>query len=210
MRSALKIFAVLAFGIAIGAVVTAILVRPAIPNRWFVLEKKSSELSAPSGSSVLSDSAAPISLGNEMFTGSDILPLSVKSISGRAKFLEHTAASDSRCALGYVVEIWADPLDLSKVPEKYKKEKVIPSKSGPITVLPIEQATYEVIFYFCLRDRDGFELVTIASPVHNVESGRKTEIQAQTEHAIPYHIASKVASVGILMHIKKCVTANDE
>jgi hypothetical protein len=43
-------------------------------------------------------------------------------------------------------------------------------------VLPLEQATYEINFVSHLPDRDSFELLSVASPKHNIESGKTGQI----------------------------------
>ncbi len=210
MRSSIKALVLIATGVAVGAVGTALFLRPSIPDRWFTLVQKAPELGAPAGSSVLVDDPVPVSCSDAVIVGSDIVPLSVKSVAGTAKFLSPVSAPIGRCALGYIVKIVTAPLDLSEVPEKYKKERTISVKGGPITVLPIEQATYDVEFIFRFLDRDGFELLSITSREHSVQSGRTSEIQAQTEPTIDGRVASSVTSIAVHVYVKKCVTATDE
>ena len=210
MNSSIKALVLIATGVAFGAVGTAFLLRHSVPDHWFTLVQKAPERDAPAGSSVLVDDPAPVSFSSAVFVGSDIAPLSVKSVAGKAKFLSPASAPSGRCALGYTVQMVTAPLDLSKVPEKYKKERTISAKSGPITVLPIEQATYDVEFIFRFIDRDGFELLTVTSREHSVQSGKTSEIQAQTEPSIDSRVTSSVTSIAVHVHIKKCVTATDE
>jgi hypothetical protein len=105
---------------------------------------------------------------------------------------------------------WVIPLDKSKLPEKYKKEKVIPTQAGPVTALPLQEATYEVYFVFRLLDRDGFELLTINSSKHNIRSGETTLIQAQTEPMVTSKIASLTDKITLHMVVQKCLSATPE
>lgn len=210
MRSSIKSIVLIAIGFIVGATGTALFLRPSIPSSWFTLVQRASLRDSPTGSSILVEDPAPVSFSSAVIVASDIAPLKVKSVTGKAKFLSAASAPSDRWALGYIVKIVTAPLDLSKVPEKYKKERIISAKNGPITVLPIDQATYEVELIFRFLDRDGFELLTITSREHNVKSGRTSEIQAQTEPSFDSRVASSVTSIAIHVHVKKCLTATDE
>jgi hypothetical protein len=205
-----RLLATLAIGFSLGLISAFFALKPAVPEKWFILTPETPDIGAPKGSAVDVSGKVPVSYTNAVFIDSDIPAIGVKSISGKAKFISHALTVDGRCPIGYIIEVVAQPIDKAKLPEKYRKEKVIQTKGGPLTELPIEQATYEVDFTFHLLDRDGFELTAVQSKEHDIESGTTTEIQSQTEPMVSLKMASLTNSVAVDMLVKKCLTATQD
>jgi hypothetical protein len=197
-------------GIAIGIVVAVVFLAPAFPAQWLTLATAVGDSSVPSGNSVDVGGRVPVSYSSATIAESDIPAPHITALSGKAKFLSESSPSGAVAPLGYIVSVSADALDTSKLPEKYRKEKIIPTKGGPLTTLPLEQATYEVYFVFRLLDRDGFQLLTINSPRHNIESGKTTHLQAQTEPTVTARTASHTNKIAVQMVVDKCLSATSE
>ncbi len=141
---------------------------------------------------------------------SDIRLPDVK-ISGAAKFVDDGAVRPSSIRFGYKIAVDVAPLDLSKVPETYRKEKPIDIGGGKkITELPIEQVTYEVRFDFTLKDKDGFTLAEPKSEPHDIESGKMNYFQGFSTEAVPIGIASKTVIMLFEMNVVKCLTCDKQ
>jgi hypothetical protein len=197
-------------GTVIGALATAKLLTPTFRSHWFTLVPPPSESSVPSGNSIDVVSRISISYSNAVIAESDIAAPHVTALSGRAKFLSDVSSGDDRSAIGYVISVSADPLDRSQLPEKYKKERIIHAKAGPLTVLPLEEATYEVYFRLGLLDRDGFELLTADSPKHDIQSGKTSQIQAHTDPLVTSRLAAQTDKITLHMVVQKCLSATAE
>ncbi|MFL6519510.1 MAG: hypothetical protein ACJ8NS_04760 [Chthoniobacterales bacterium] len=197
-------------GIVIGIAGALVALRSSFPSQWFALVATESDAAVPHGNSV--DVGAPLSVsyGEAAIVESDIATPSITSLSGKAKFLSATSTSGTSAPLGYVVDIGADGLDITKLPEKYRKEKVIQTKGGPLTAMPLEQATYEVHFVFRLLDRDGFQLLSLDSPKHTLESGKITHIQSQTQIVVPSRVAAHTRTIVLHLVIDKCLSATPD
>jgi hypothetical protein len=211
-RSKQLIFALaaLALGALLGVGGTVLFLGPRFPSQWFALITTASDSGVPSGNSVNVGARLSISYSDATITRSDIPALDVTALSGKAKFLADSSPSGATAPLGYIVTVSGKPVDKSKIPDKYKKEKVIPTKAGPLTALPLDEATFETHFVFRLLDRDGFELLTVESPKHDIQSGRTSDIQAQTNSAIPAHTAAHTAKIALHMVVDKCLSATSE
>jgi len=198
-------------GVIIGIAVAARFLAPSFPSQWFTLiAPPPPNAGVPSGNSVTVGEHVSISYSDATILESDIPAPHVVALSGKAKFVPCSPLSGERSPLGYIVTVAADPLDKSKLPEKYKKDKGIPTKGGPLVELPLEEATYEVYFVFRLLDRDGFELLTINSSKHDIESGKTTLIQAQTERMVMRETASLTDRITLHMVVQKCLSTRPE
>lgn len=200
----------LILGLLVGVAGAVLFFAPRFPSQWFSLVTTATDHGVPSGNSLNVGARLSVSYSDATITESDIPALDVTALSGKAKFLSDLSASSASAPLGYVVTISTKPLDTSKLPDKYKKRKIIPTKAGPLTALPLEQATYEIHFVFRLLDRDGFQLLSVDSPKHNVESGKTNQIQAQTGSAIPTYTAAHTAKIALHMAVDKCLSATSE
>jgi hypothetical protein len=185
----------------------SLLQSPTIPTHWYTLEVGTSNAGLPEGTSSWDDSKLPVSSLMTMIFNSDIGTPMVKALSGKAKFLPPVSATDHRVAIGYTCSVSLDPLDRSKLREKYKKERIVQSEKGPITVLPLDEATYEVYFILRFLDRDGFELLITDSPKHHIQSGKINHIQAKTEPLITQQAAAITDKITIHMIFTKCLSA---
>lgn len=209
-KQILSVALALMAGVVIGAFVVAKLLTPKPPSGWFTFVPATSDTGVPSGNSIDVGSRIPISYSSAVIAASDIAPPHVTALSGKAKFLPDVSSGDGRSAIGYVISVSADPLDRSKLPEKYKKERIIHVKAGPLTVLPLEEATYEVYFRLSLLDKDGFELLTVDSPKHNIQSGKISQIQAQTDPLVTSRVAVHTDKITVHMVVEKCLSATEE
>lgn len=197
-------------GIVIGVAGAVRFLTPRFPSQWLTLATAPADSGVPSGNSVNVGGRVSVSFSSAIITESDIPSPNITALSGRAKFLSQSSPSGSGAPLGYVISVSTDALDTSKLPEKYKKEKIIPVKGGALTTLPLKQATYEVYFVFRLLDRDGFQLLTINSPRHNIKSGKTTHLQAQTETIVTPGTASHTDEIALHMVVEKCLSATPE
>ena len=197
-------------GAAIGALTTVKLFNPALPSHWFTLVYPTSNMTVPSGNIIDAEGRIPVSYTSALFDESDIDPPKVTALSGKAKFLPGVSSGDGRAAIGYVISVSTSPLDQSRLPEKYKKERILQLKAGPVTVLPLKEATYEVYFRLTLLDRDGFELVTVDSPKQSIQSGKNDQIQAQTIPLITSGVAVRTDKIAVHMVVEKCMSTREE
>lgn len=145
-------------------------------------------------------------LTSEALFNSDIPLPEIKKISGKSKFVKVTSSSNNDLNLGYIISVDIDKLDLKKIPAKYKIEKKEKYKAGDFTVLPIEEAVYEISFEFALKDKDGFEIMKLKSPPHSLYSGKVNSFQDTVKQSISSSIADRVTNVVMNMTIEKCET----
>jgi len=143
---------------------------------------------------------------SEALFNSDIPLPEIKKLSGKSKFIKAPNATSDELNLGYVISVDIDKLDLQKIPEKYKVERKEQHKAGEFTVLPIEDAVYEISFDFALKDKDGFEILELKSPSHNLYTGKMNSFQDSVKQTISSAIADRVANIGLHMTIEKCET----
>jgi hypothetical protein len=177
------------------------------PAEWFDFVRANSDEIVPSGNSVDVSKESWISYADSVITKADIPPPVVTAVSGRAKFLFHD--SDDPTGLGYVVTVSVDPLDVARIPKKYKTERIIQTPQGPLTILPLEQASYEVHFLLRLIDRDGFELLSVESSKHNIRSGTNHQIQGQIDRTTSRRLAAQTQTIALHMVIDRCLSCGD-
>jgi hypothetical protein len=139
--------------------------------------------------------------------GTDIPLPDIKEIVGKTKFIEDSN-NNSTVKLGYLVAVTVDNLDKSKVPQKYLSEKSTVIEGHKVTQLPIEEVAYEVLFGFVLKDRDGFELLEVASKPETIYSGKKNELQGIVQHQIPVGTVNRVSHIQLKTHVAKCLTCD--
>ncbi|MCI0560510.1 MAG: hypothetical protein MN733_18645 [Nitrososphaera sp.] len=132
----------------------------------------------------------------------DIKLPDIKTLTGKAKFIDEPG----RIRLGYLITVVVEKLDLTKLPEKYRKERKVKTKAGEFTVVPSEQVFYAVRFEFTFRDKDNFALFTIKSPIHDLSSGKENQFQSIVEEPIPYNVAVRTSEIMFSMSIDKCLT----
>lgn len=181
----------------------------AYPTDWFSLEMPMSIDSIPKGYSVaVEKGAASVSYSDEALF-SEIPTLEVETIAGRVKFLPHTFTNNRGCSIGYVIDVAAKPLLKDKLPDKYKKPAVVSTGIGPLTILALDEATFEVHFIFRLLDADGFELLKVVSSKHEVCSGETSCIQSQTEPSVRPELAALTETVMLHMAVDKCLSVRD-
>ena len=143
---------------------------------------------------------------SEALFNSDISLPEIKSLSGKTKFIKSQNATSDEFNLGYVVSVDIDKINFEKIPQKYKVEKKEQYKAGEVTVLPIEEAVFEISFAFVLKDKDGFEIVKLKSPPHSLYTGKVNDFQDIVEQSISSAIADRTVSIVLNMTIEKCET----
>jgi hypothetical protein len=134
---------------------------------------------------------------------SDLPVPRIKSLAGKAKFIE----GDGRTAeLGFIINVDMAPLDMAKVPQRYKVETKQVIEGYDTTSPPIEQAYYEIEFEFELKDEDGFTLAKLdAKGLPSLQSGTNNVFQAKVE-GVPYDTANKVREIWLHPTLTKCYT----
>jgi hypothetical protein len=127
----------------------------------------------------------------------------VTSLTGKAKFV-HNASKNAEIKLGYVVDAAIAPLDTGALPKKYlpPAEQNAGVNHVPTTV------TYDVVFYFILKDKDGFPLLKATSNREPVSSGTTNHFQLFANTYIPPAIAAGTQAIDIRMEAVKCLTCN--
>ena len=134
---------------------------------------------------------------------SDLPMPEVKSVSGKAKFLESVGPGQST-ELGYIINVDMAPLDLARTPQRYKEQKKEMINGIETTTVPITQAYYAIEFHFDLKDSDGFVLQTLhAKDLPSVRSGTESTFQAKIEQPISYSTAIKVHDILVQPSIVK-------
>ncbi len=137
---------------------------------------------------------------------SDIPLPEIKKLSGKSKFIKATDASANELTFGYIISVDIDKLNLQKLPEKYKVEQKEQYKAGEFTIPPIKEAVFEIYFEFIFKDKDGFEILKLNSPHHNLFTGKINSFQDTAKQTISSTIADRVAEIAMNMTIEKCVT----
>ena len=121
---------------------------------------------------------------------------------GKAKFLERSAPGKEDIELGYIINVSVNNLDVSKIPEKYRKPR---QGEGDWVIEPIEQVVYVAHFDFSLKDADGFVLMSASSEPVYLYSGKHV-FQGTTRQAIPVAVAKRTKSILTNMTVEKCET----
>lgn len=128
----------------------------------------------------------------------------LKSISSKAKFFD-SRSGKKNAELGYIVSIDVEKLDISKLPEKYLKDRPVPNSTTWV-IPPLEQVIYEIHMEFILFDKDGFQLAHLSGPKHSIESGKINTFQDVVLKPISYEIAKRTTSIQPKVSIEKCLS----
>jgi hypothetical protein len=94
-----------------------------------------------------------------------------------------------------VVTIDIASLDLKKVPDKYKSEKPIVSQTGKWILEPLKEVVYELHVSFALQDEDGFQLVEVTGPKHDVSSGQQNTLQEAIGQSVSLDVAKRTKRI---------------
>jgi hypothetical protein len=140
----------------------------------------------------------------EALFGSDIALPEITSVSGQAKFIPQSGTDTF--ALGYVVKVSVGPLDMSKVPEKYKVERTVTVEGQTVTSPPIEGVVYTISPQFSLMDTDGFEFAKLEGEKHFLYSGMENRFQSIIKDHVSAEIARKISSISMQLVVQKCET----
>jgi hypothetical protein len=198
MRKSLTIggyFVVFAAGIGVATLLPR-LVGPSFDTQWRQLVRPTE--------------GQGIYYSDEVFLKSDLPSPVISKLVGEAKFIDGNSAQAVGTELGYKVIVDVGPVDLSKIPKKYLKEKPVNVGGTTITQLPIEQVFHDVRFEFTLKDKDGFKLLEAQSEPHTLESGKTNTLQGIAMKPVPIPIAARTAQVLFHMRVEKCITCDGE
>lgn len=129
----------------------------------------------------------------------------IKSVSGKAKFIEGESANDNE--LGYIISVDMADLDFSKVPQKYKEshDKTALANGFTMETPPLTNANYKIEWEFILKDNDGFTLQKLRTgePTYLV-SGKTTVFQGKVAEKILRNVALKVRQIDLHPEIMSC------
>lgn len=146
-----------------------------------------------------------VSYSTEALFGADIPIPNINEIVGKTKFIKRSN-DKSVLNLGYRVSVSQEKLDKAKIPTKYLRQKSVVIEGHSVTQEPIEEVTYEIIFSFTLKDKDGFKLLVVSSDPETITSGKKNEFQGITQQSIPIDLASRVARIELSTQLTKCIS----
>lgn len=124
---------------------------------------------------------------------------------GRVKFVP-VSEHGNTYQLGYQIQIDMKPLDMSKVPTKYKQERKAVENGFAYTIDPIESATYQAQFEFTLADRDGFTIATIFGNKDYVRSGQKEMHQNLVTESVSPEMLRRTKKISGHVTILTCET----
>ncbi len=133
----------------------------------------------------------------------DISLPAIKERDAKVKFLRPINGGPNTFSLGYIVTIIVESLDVTKIPQKYRKEKPDPRMPGLI-ILPVEQVTYKCHIGFLLLDKDGFQLMQLSGPTHLLQSGKTNVFQDLTKEPIQVDVASRTSFIKVKLYMDKC------
>lgn len=190
MMRKLAMTVVLAVGICIGVVAPHLFVRH-LDTSWHSLKTNPNHFGMTYNTSVVF---------------SDLPMANVKSVSGKAKFVDDIGPGQTT-ELGYIINVDMDTLDMSKVPQRYKEEKKAVIEGFETTTSAISQAYYDIQFDFDLKDEDGFVLKTLHSQgLPSLVSGTNNLFQAKVGEPVGYETAVKTHDILVRPSIVKCHT----
>lgn len=154
------------------------------------------------------DNSSPVfSYASEAVARSDIKMPAVTSLTGKSKFVSDASNTKQEIKLGYVVDATIAPLDTAAVVDTYKEV----SGEGQQGSRPsIKAVDYDVVFYFILKDKDGFPLMKVASNREAVHSGMNNHFQLYAKTYIPQSVASATKTITVRMEAVRCLTCRDE
>ncbi len=141
-----------------------------------------------------------LAYSNEVFVDADIPLPDMKDPHGQAKFVDRGVGKGLE--LGFLVKASMDKLDVSKLPEKYRK----PQPLGKFTLEPTESVTYTAHLEFTLKDKDGFTLLTTKSDPIYVESGQENTLQGFAQDSVAETTALRTKSIEVKLVLNKCET----
>lgn len=121
-------------------------------------------------------------------------------IEGQAKFVDRGAGRGTE--LGYAVHTAMDKLDVSKLPEKYKKTE----DYGNYSIGPTSVVVYTAHLEFTLKDADGFTLMTTQSEPIKIWSGEDNKLQGFANDSIPDATVKRTKKVLMSLGFDKCET----
>jgi len=157
---------------------------------------------------VLSPSSEPLTYTEEAMFHSDIKLPAVTSFSGKAKFVTDATSQKSKTKLGYIVDMNIAPLD-AKPPAQQSKPAPATDASGKAAAV-IPAVDYDVVFYFILKDKDGFPLMKLSSNEETVHSGQNNHFQFFARSFVPQNIASNTRNVTARIEAVRCVSCRSE
>jgi hypothetical protein len=142
-----------------------------------------------------------VGYSTEAFQAEIPLP-SIKKFDVKTKFIKPKTYIKGKASLGYIVKVSVGGLDPNDIPDRYKKEL----KIGKFTIEPLKEVVYEVHIEFKLYDSDGFELIKLSGPEHNLNSGQTNIFQDIAKELIPIDLMNRCIKIKPYMHIDRCLS----
>jgi hypothetical protein len=164
-----------------------------IPNTWYEINR------IP-----LKGNDSGLTYTTQALFDADIPLPDITSAKAKVKFLP--MPGEINYQLGYVITVDIAKLDPEKVPGKYKEKKTEKSKSGEWTLDPLKEVVYELNVSFELQDQDGFRLIEVKGPKHNVFSGQSNVLQEVVETPISVDISKRTKVIVPKVNVEKCVS----
>lgn len=129
----------------------------------------------------------------------------IEAIEVKVKLIPPPSGDGQRTrVIAYVAQVRVASLEKKNIPGKYLNERVEQHKAGPITTLPLEQATYAVQFTFDLLDKDGFKLAEVTGPDQWLQSGKSNAFQEVTSKPLDLDLARRIAKVRTHLCVLRC------
>ena len=138
------------------------------------------------------------------------LPIPDYTQSGKAKFIK----TSEGITLGYQIEFQVDPLDMSKVPQKYLESTEMVVDGVELTKLPTHFVAFDIDMQFALKDKDGFVIGQFTSPEYTLKSGKdgiKNIITIQDTHGNFTQLdAYRTKSVEVKISEVRCANCDND
>mgnify|MGYP006951292348 CR=1 FL=1 len=91
------------------------------------------------------------------------------------------------------------------MPPQYKAVADAKDKSSSLHAVD-----YDVVFYFILKDKDGFPLMKVASNVETVQSGENNHFQFFSKTYIPQAVAASTRAISARVEAVRCLSCRQE
>lgn len=194
MRKIALLVAVSAFSALVGATITywAVSARN-VPTGWI-----------DAGPLLVKGDSAAVTFSNEVFTASDLPMPDIIELKVKARFLPTPDDRADATLFGYVAQLVSAPLDLARVPDRYKVKRTFETGRGPAVLNPIEQSIHRAHMTFDLLDKDRFVLLTVEGQTHYIRSGAAETLQGLASGHVPVAVARRVAALQPRLIVDAC------
>ncbi|HEU5048276.1 MAG TPA: hypothetical protein VFT64_10595 [Rickettsiales bacterium] len=155
----------------------------------------------------LSPASDPLTYTQEAMFHSDIKLPAVTSFSGKVKFITDATSQKPKTKLGYVVDMNIAPLDTKQFPPQPKPSS---GTDASAKAAPVPTVDYDVVFYFILKDKDGFPLMKLASNEETVHSGQNNHFQFYARNYVPASVAANTRVISARIEAVRCLSCRSE